>query len=150
MARIILSGHDRPVPYRYDELTSGERLRREKEKAAPLSPEKRPWFILREPNPFYFELLASEVVDDSRRVAEVVLVIRQRERIGVAGQDPIDFYWPDRKILGDFHVKAAAECHGEGVLSSTDNVPPNPIKCTGHVSVRVAVRTSEEQLTEDI
>ncbi len=27
MARIILSGHDRPVPYHYDELTSGERLR---------------------------------------------------------------------------------------------------------------------------
>jgi len=57
-----------------------------KEKAAPLSPEKRPWVILRQPNPYYSELLASEVVDDSRRVAEVILVIRQRVRIGVAGQ----------------------------------------------------------------
>jgi len=45
-------------------------------KAAPLLPEKRPWFILSELNPFYFELLGAQVEYNSRRVAEAVLVIR--------------------------------------------------------------------------
>ena len=60
-----------------------------------------------------------EVVHGARRIAEAVLIVRRGQWVSVPGQYPINFYWPDGKMVGKLDIESATKRHGERVLSAT-------------------------------
>jgi hypothetical protein len=56
---------------------------------------------------------------DSSRIAEAVLIVSICQRISIPGKYIVDLDWPDGEAVGDLDIEPATNCHGEGVLSTT-------------------------------